>query len=251
MILPDSQPWIEIAERARAVERDNGGIAPHEVADSADASRAEHILYFDYRRYSRLGWGTLAAALWLGACVAAALIPAGFTETLERERGTAWAATATGVVLALVLGAISVRMLLRLRRSGRALTRALNYWIRLPARRAEPPTFDPDHIGTSRIYTDVAFGLRMVAGGITASLGALGALLAARSIMQLATASPAELGAQPSVAVLGVLFAAGMLAMAVCLFAGIRRVLFVSVNPGAVPAAVAATLRGGARPGTR
>lgn len=222
MVLPDSERWIEVAERAREFERATGEVAPQDVAASADAPDAERALYGDYRRYSRLAWGALATALWLAACVTSALIPSGFSEeTLEREQGTAWAITVTGLVLTIALAALSVRLLLSLRRAGRALTRALAYWVRLPYRRGERPRADPRYGRARRTYTDPALALRMTAAGITLSLALLGAGLAVFALQR------GEAGAALS----GALVAAGMLPISVGAFAGIRRAAFAVFAP--------------------
>jgi len=221
MVLPESEHWIEVAERARAFERATGEVAPQDVAASADAPDAERALYGDYRRYSRLAWGALATALWLAACLTSALIPNGFTETLERERGTAWAITATGLLLTIALAAFSVRLLRSLRRAGRALTEALAYWVRLPYRRGERPRADPRSRRARRTHTDPALALRMAGAGISGSLALLGAGLAVFALQR------GEAGAALS----GALVAAGMLPISVGAFADIRRAAFAVFAP--------------------
>ncbi|MCR2826735.1 hypothetical protein [Microbacterium sp. zg.Y909] len=234
-ITPESGRWIEIAERALAVERERGGIAPQEVASSADARRAEDVLYRDWRRYSRLGWGALGVALWFCASVMAALIPAGFTATLEREQSTAWAVTAAGAVLTAVLAALSLWILLHLRRAGRALTRALAFWVRLPWRRGERRTIDAMFVGTAQTYTQPAFNLRMTAMGIIAVLGALGGALAVWSALR--AEATADAGATAAAAVFGAAMAVGLLPTAVGMATGIRRAAFAYSDPRAAVAA--------------
>ncbi|MCR2815434.1 hypothetical protein [Microbacterium jiangjiandongii] len=221
--MPESQPWIAQAEKARAVERESGRLAPEEVAPSADAREAEDVLYRDWRRYSRFGWGTLALMLWMGAAAAASLIPAGLAEGQDGGVGMA----VTGAVLTAGFGAVSGWLLWRLHRSGRAVTRALAYWVRLPWLRGEPRGRHPLYDGTTRAYTDPAVALRWSAAGVTGLLGAGGAALAVRGAMAAASASAAELG----LAAFGLVLAGGMLPTAVGLFTGIRRAVYPYSDP--------------------
>ncbi len=221
-LTPESEPWIARAERARAVERESGALAPQDVAPSADARHAEDVLYRDWRRYSRFAWGALAVVLWVGAALCAALIPVG----LDEASGGVGVAAA-GAVLAAGFGGVSGWLLWRLQRSGRAVTRALAYWVRLPWLRGGPRGGHPLYDGTTRTYTDPAVALRWCATAVTGLLGAGGVAVSIRGAMAAGSASAAELG----LAVFGLVLAGGMLPTAVGLFTGIRRAVYPYSDP--------------------
>lgn len=214
-MLPTSARWIAISERARDLERASGAVAGDDIARAADAPAAAAALGGDFARGSRIAWGALALVLWAGASAAAALVPMGFTETLERERAVAWAVSATGLAFAGALGVASAYLLLKAARSGRALTRALSFWVRLPYRRGEAArSFARGYVIARAIWREPALAARAWTGGITAGLAALGAGAAIHGMGD----------GSPALAVFGLVLCAGMLPVTVGLYRGVYRV---------------------------
>lgn len=117
LIRPASLPLI------RAAEGGSGEIG------QADA--AAHALREDYERWSRLGWGALAyLGAVLGTLFGLAMLEAGSDVSV----GAGHAAVLAIGGAALTIAVVCLLVLHRLRRTGRRLTIAAAWWLRLPFR---------------------------------------------------------------------------------------------------------------------
>ncbi|MGQ7311266.1 hypothetical protein ACUOFU_06155 [Microbacterium arabinogalactanolyticum] len=117
LIRPASLPLIRAAE---------GG-----SGDIGQADAAARALRADYERWSRLGWGALA---YLGAVLGTLVGLAMLEAASELSWGAGQAAVVVIGCLALIIAVTSLLVLYRLWRTGRRLTIAAAWWLRLPFR---------------------------------------------------------------------------------------------------------------------
>ncbi|MDR6176116.1 uncharacterized membrane protein YhaH (DUF805 family) [Nocardioides zeae] len=170
----------------------------------AEADRAVAALRGDAERWSRwwLGTGAFVAAvvgLFVSAGVVGAIVDLGRAAALD----------VVVVLLALALALAGLAVLVRLARSGRRITRAAAAWLRAPY---VAGLRSPDAAGWVRART-VNLEPRVLARLVTATfallVGVAGVALAARDLVQGATALS---GAAAAIGVLGLVCGCGQVA---------------------------------------
>ena len=101
---------------------------------TGEADAAANELYADYARWGRLGWGVLAYLMVVLGLVCLGVI-LDLVDVIQRvDEAVVFAAVGIGGAGLAAAGGI---MLHRLWRSGRALSRAIAWWLRLPYRLGE------------------------------------------------------------------------------------------------------------------